>query len=228
MKGLAILGQKAQLAQASQPCQLAACIKELREAMEPLMSFTNEDVFTKELSHWVKVTSSQPSEPTEPEETIWKFSCSRCRIACPWGSFSVMHSIGCSKLTISTMANTLTVPSQRTGTPTVLSQQVKTPPGTPVIPQQMPPSFAEIARSLWGDNTSCITIYLTPELKTSPDLLVGTVMATMTSTWMQQDVVTGVTYVDTVTASMGLASLGSTPMADECPMPTLENLSDSD
>ena len=43
-------------------------MKELRELMEPLMSFTNEEVLTKEPSlHWEKVTLSQPSKPAEPE-----------------------------------------------------------------------------------------------------------------------------------------------------------------
>ena len=35
--------KKAQPHQASQPCQLAACVKELRELMEPLTSFTDEE-----------------------------------------------------------------------------------------------------------------------------------------------------------------------------------------
>ena len=67
-KALQFWAEKAQLPQASQSCQVAACVKELRGLMEPLMLFTNEEVLAKELSlHWVKVTSSQPSEPAEPE-----------------------------------------------------------------------------------------------------------------------------------------------------------------
>ena len=53
-------------------------------------------------------------------------------------------------------------------------------------------------------------------------------MATMTSTQMQQDVVTGVTYLDTVMASMSLGSLGATPTAVDCLMPALEDHTDSD
>ena len=43
-KALQFWVKKAQPSQTDKPCQLAACIRELREAMEPLTSFTNEDV----------------------------------------------------------------------------------------------------------------------------------------------------------------------------------------
>ena len=71
-KALQFWAEKAQLPWASQPHQVATCVKELREMMEPLMLFTNEEVLTKQPSlHWVKVTSSQPSELVEPE-TMWE------------------------------------------------------------------------------------------------------------------------------------------------------------
>ena len=222
-KALQFWAEKAQPPQAGQPHHLAACVKELREAMGPLMLFTDEDVFAKKPSHWVKVTSSQPSKLAELEETMQDWSCSRWKTAHPQGSLSVIHSVGCSKLAIPAMVNTLTLPSQRTGTLTVPSQQVKTPLGSPVTPKQRPPpSFAEIVRSLWGDDTPHITIDLWPEMTTSPGLLAGTTMATMTSMQMWQDAVTGTTYVDTVMASMSLVSLGSTPMAVDHPVPALE------
>ena len=67
-KALQFWAKKAQLPHTSQPCQLAAFMKELRESMEPLILLTNEEVLTKEpLLHWVKVTSSWPSEPVEPK-----------------------------------------------------------------------------------------------------------------------------------------------------------------
>ena len=69
-KALQFWAKKAQLPWASQPHQLAACVKESKESMELLTSFTNEEVLTKEpSSHWVKVTSSRPSKLAEPEET---------------------------------------------------------------------------------------------------------------------------------------------------------------
>ena len=79
--------EKAQPPWAGQPHQLAACMKELRESMELLMLFTDEEVLTKEPSLLrVKVTSSQPSNPAELE-TMQEQSHSRDRRACTWGSF---------------------------------------------------------------------------------------------------------------------------------------------
>ena len=121
-KALQFQVEKAQPPWAGQPHQLAACVKDLRESMEPLALFTDEEVLTKELSSpWVKVTSSRPSKQAEPE-TMWEQSHSRCQRAHTLGSFPVTHSMGCSKLTITPMANTSTVSSQRTGTSTISSQ----------------------------------------------------------------------------------------------------------
>ena len=53
-------------------------------------------------------------------------------------------------------------------------------------------------------------------------------MAMMISTWMWQDMVTGVTYLDTVMVSMSLVSLGATPMAVDHPMPALEDSTELD
>ena len=209
--------------------QVAACVRELRESMELLMPFTDEEVLTKEpLSQWMKVTSSWLSKLAEPE-TMWEQNHSRCRRACPLGYFSMTHSIGHSNLTVPTMVNTSTVSSQMPGTLTISCQQAKTPLESPITPRQMqPPGFAEIARSLWGDGSPHITIDVPLGLTTSPGLLVGTAMATMTSTQMQQDAVTGITYLNTVMASMSLVSLGSLPMVVDCLMPAIEDLIDPD
>ena len=88
------------------------------------------------------------------------------------------------------------------------------------------PRFAKIAKSLWGDDTSHITINLPPVPTTSPGLLVGTAMATMMSMWLQQDTMMGTTYVDTVTASMSLVILGPTTMVVDCPTATLEDVTE--
>ena len=56
--------------------------------------------------------------------------------------------------------------------------------------------------------------------------LVGTTMATMLSMWLWQDTMMGTTYVDTMTASMSLVSLGPTPMAVGCPTATLEDVTE--
>ena len=88
------------------------------------------------------------------------------------------------------------------------------------------PGFADIARSLWGDDAPCITIDLLLVLATSPGLLAGTAMATMMSMWLQQDAMMGATYVDTVTASVSLVSLGPTPMVGDCPTATLGDVTE--
>ena len=91
-----------------------------------------------------------------------------------------------------------------------------------------PPGFAEIARSLQGDDSLCITIDVPPELTTPHGLSVGTAMASMVSTILHQDVALGTTYLDMVTTSMSLVSLEVTPMTVDHPMPILEDPLDSD
>ena len=49
-KGLQYLAERAQPPLPGQPHQLAACVNELIECMELLMSFTDEEVLTKEPS----------------------------------------------------------------------------------------------------------------------------------------------------------------------------------
>ena len=82
-----------------------------------------------------------------------------------------------------------------------------------------PPGFADIARSWWGDNTHA-TIDLSPMLAASPGLAAGTAMAIMMSMWLHQESVMGATYVDMVTASKNLMSLGPTPITVDCPTTT--------
>ena len=58
--------------------------------------------------------------------------------------------IGHLKLTIPSM---VTVSSKRTGALNIFTQWVKMPLGSPITQKWMPlPGFAEIARSLWGDD----------------------------------------------------------------------------
>ena len=174
------------------------------------------------------LSTSPPSELAEPE-TMWEKSCSRCQRVHIQGSFSLTHSMGCSKLTINPTANTLTVSNQRTGTLTISRQWAKTPLGSAITQKQMPPpSFAQIARSLRGDYSPHITIDALQELTTVQGFLAGTAMATMISTQMQQDAVTGVTFLDTVMASMRIVSLGATPTMVDCLMPALEELMELD
>ena len=73
-----------------------------------------------------------------------------------------------------------------------------------------------------------MTIDLPPVLATSPGLLAGTTMATVMSMWLCQDSMMGITYVDTMTASMSLVSLGPTPMVVDCPTATLEDVTEQE
>ena len=120
-----------------------------------------------------------------------------------------------------------TAPSQSSDVTDIFMQQVKTPLGSPAAQKLMHQSrFADIPRSLWGDQTLCITINVPLVLATSLGLLAGTTMATMMFMWLWQDIMMGTTYVDTVTASMSLISLGPTPMAGDHPMATLEDVTE--
>ena len=48
-----------------EPPQLVECVQELREAMEPLTTFMDAEVFSNDVSsNWVKVTSSRTSYGT--------------------------------------------------------------------------------------------------------------------------------------------------------------------
>ena len=47
-KALQFWVEKAQPSHTDKPCQLAACIRELREAMEQLTSFTDEDILVND------------------------------------------------------------------------------------------------------------------------------------------------------------------------------------
>ena len=79
-----------------------------------------------------------------------------------------------------------------------------------------------------NDDTPHMTIDLPPVLAATPGLWVGTTMATVMSTWLCQDSMIGATYVDTVTASMSLVSLGPTTMAVDCLTATLEDVTEQE
>ena len=66
-KALQHWAEKAQPPMPGKPHQLVECVQELRETMEPLMTFTDAKVFSNDVPlYWVKITSSRISEPTEP------------------------------------------------------------------------------------------------------------------------------------------------------------------
>ena len=60
----------------------------------------------------------------------------------------------------------------------------------------------------------------------APGFTVGSDMTTMMTTWICQDKMTSVTYMDTVTASVGLISLGMPLMAVDYQTPIIEDVTD--
>ena len=121
-KALQFWLEKAQLPPLGQLDQLAECVRELRDYLEPLTSFTDEEALTNDmLLHRVKVTSSRHSEPEEPE-AMREQSPSRSRRAHPQGSFLVTCSVGWSKPATPTSSLS-----------TISSQRAKTPLGSPIV-----------------------------------------------------------------------------------------------
>ena len=89
-----------------------------------------------------------------------------------------------------------------------------------------PPSFMEIVQSLRESPTPQVTTNLPWETILIPNLLVGATTTTKLSAWLQQVTITGVTYIDFVTTSMSLFSLSLASMGSDCPMATLEDVTD--
>ena len=188
--------EKAQLPTPGQPCQLAEGVWELREAMEPLTTFTDEELLSDNVPlHLVKITSSQTSKPEEPASPQEQ-SHSRNRRAHSQHSFMAVCSLGRLK---------------PAATPWVAS---------PFLTHEqkvLPPGFAEIANSLRGDNFPHTTVEVPQELTAPQGLLVRTATATMISMSLCQDVALGTIYLDMVTTSMSLVGLGATPEVVNCP-----------
>ena len=202
--------EKAQPPMLYEPCQLVECVWELRESIEPLTIFTNTEVFgnVKPLN-WVRITPARMTEPAEPMKS-WEWSHSWTRRGCTWGSFVATSNM--ERLTL-----TATTPAKGQLATSSLRVETKLE-STSVRPWTPPPGFADITRSLWGDDSLCATIEIPLELTVPQGLLAGTSMATMISMWLQQDVVTG--------TSMNFVSLGVTPMVVDHPMPALEGWED--
>ena len=67
-KALQNWAEKAQPPTPGKPHQLVESVLELQHTMEPLTTFTNEEVLEDVLpSNWVKITSSRMAEPTPRE-----------------------------------------------------------------------------------------------------------------------------------------------------------------
>ena len=92
-------------------------------------------------------------------------------------------------------------------------------------PKVPPPGFREIAQSLTSGQPPQVTSKSPLELM-PPDLLVGPTMATLMVTRISQDKVIGITYMDTVTASMGLVALETSHVATDHRPTMLEDVTD--
>ena len=125
--------------------QLVECIKELREWMEPFITFTDAQVFKPiEPLNWVWVT------PSKSRETLKPFPHQECSSSRNCGTrmrgVGPTRGIGHSKLTIPSTVNIPAGSSQKTGVPNIFTQWVKTQPGSPGMQRwKPPPRFAGIA-----------------------------------------------------------------------------------
>ena len=144
--------EKAQPLAPGEPCQLAKGLPDLQCTMEPLTTFTNEEVLANvPPSNQVKITLSKLAEPVQRE-------CSRSRMhwAHARGSFSAAYSEGWPQATATNwMASQQTAPTQELAPQQAsLDSQYPTP----------PPGFVEIAWSLCGDNLPRVVTGVSPEL----------------------------------------------------------------
>ena len=115
-KALQFWVEKAQPPQIDKLHQLAVCVRELREAMEPLISFTNEDVLANDPpSPWKKITSSRSSKEggEEVQEATRGWGWNTMQRACPRGSFQTTPFLGHSRpliIPLTTMVATTSTP----------------------------------------------------------------------------------------------------------------------
>ena len=96
-------------------------------------------------------------------------------------------------------------------------------PNDPAI--ALPPGFKEIAQSLTRDQPSPVTTEA-PQKVRLPDLLVGPTMVTLSAMLISQDKAIGITYVDTVTTSVGQVALETIHITVDSRGPILEDNTD--
>ena len=84
-----------------------------------------------------------------------------------------------------------------------------------------------VAKSLREDKPPWITVDI-PQEMAAPGFMVVSATTTMMTTQIHQDETTSVTYMDTVTATMGLISLGMPLVAVDHQACTTEDVTDTD
>ena len=90
-----------------------------------------------------------------------------------------------------------------------------------------PPGFKEVVPCLLRESSLPAPIEATPEVR-QPAMLVEPAVMTMYATDIVWDEVTGVTYMDTVTASVGREALRNPHMVATFPGATVEELAKQD
>ena len=89
----------------------------------------------------------------------------------------------------------------------------------------LPLGFKGVAACLLRDSPSPAPVEASPEIR-QPDMLMEAMVTMMYATQLVQDKATGVTYMDTVTASVGRVALGNPHMVATLPGATMEELAE--
>ena len=140
-KTLQYWAEKAQPPIPGKPNYLAGSVLELRWAMEPLVTFSDEEVLAAAVpSNWIEVTVPRLAEPTPVEpHCSCRWSCSHNTLAHP--NWSLMAACGRDWPTV----------MKKRDEPAILPKEVMMQLPVPEHKSPCPPpGFVEIARSLWG------------------------------------------------------------------------------
>ena len=99
------------------------------------------------------------------------------------------------------------------------------PPKSPELVQEiaLPPGFMGVVACLQRDPSSMAAIEA-PMEPMQPEIMAEPAIATMCTCCIIQDETMGVTYMDTVTTSMGRVALSSSCMVTCPPGPTIEDI----
>ena len=101
------------------------------------------------------------------------------------------------------------------------------PPKSPELVQEitLPPGFMGVVACLWRNPLPTATIEAPMELM-QPEIMAEPAVATICTSCIIQDEITGVTYVDTVATSMDRVALRSSHLVACPPRPTIEDITD--
>ena len=89
----------------------------------------------------------------------------------------------------------------------------------------LPLCFERVTACLWGDPSPVATMEVPSDLL-QPEVAIKPTLATMCASCVFQDEVSGVIYIETVTASDGLMALTHIPPVVQSPQLTIEDIID--